>query len=853
MHQSAPHTGKALGLRRYYHVDAISHASDEHQDLIDRARTFSTIADDAFNVVRVNSYASHVSFLLYPGFFEDPFPVLLQTVAVDLRNSVLSRRSYQDSLNPPILHRKELLLPLGHASRKRFEALTTAVEALGIFQTGEPIGFRRQWNELLANTGYRLDNHTLVPIGNETAIGDPDNGVALLTFGPVARHLTALSRDRLSAPIRFLETFGYLNGSFSIFDYGCGKGDDLKYLHSINVPSNGWDPHYRPNEPLIPSDIVNLGFVINVIEDLAERHYALTQAFALARIAIVVSTMLTSDQRKLGRPFRDGYLTSIGTFQKYYLQSELQSFIDSVLDASPIPIGPGVFLVFKDKTAEASFLASRVRSDSRARIRFSLEPREHTHKRERKARTHELSSRQAELLDGLWSAMLDIGRMPSEAEIENAAELTQHFGSFRSAVKAISNRYDQGALSEAATQRQNELLVMLAIHHFRRTGRAIVADKRLRNDIVGLFGSLRTAQRSALELIADLRNEETLRKAIQGSLERGIGTLIESKGFMVHRSLITRLPPQLQVMIWAASLLSDGLEVVDLIRIHERIDKVSFYQHDLFESPLPRLKSQSKVDIGRLKTIDRYFTNDQDFRLIGKSRFLNEESLEFTEARKFDRILSSILLDEPSQSQIHIPMDSLSDSLRQSLFELEGQTLVRSKRVPGLDENCGRFLTYRDLIDCGETQTRLMIDNAPENAGSYAALLDLATNILDPVIEYYGSIRLTYGFCSNGLRKHIKTRVAPKLDQHAAHELNSKGQLVCSRLGAAVDFIVEDEDMSEVVKWISDNLDFDRIYYYGPDRPIHVSFSEAPVRQITEMFLAGNGRRIPRPFKQGSA
>jgi hypothetical protein len=74
-------------------------------------------------------------------------------------------------------------------------------------------------------------------------------------------------------------------------------------------------------------------------------------------------------------------------------------------------------------------------------------------------------------------------------------------------------------------------------------------------------------------------------------------------------------------------------------------------------------------------------------------------------------------------------------------------------------------------------------------------LYELATHILDPVIDYFGMIRLTYGFCSHELGKHIKHRVAPKLDQHAAHERNSKGNLICPRLGAAIDFIVEDENM----------------------------------------------------------
>lgn len=41
-------------------------------------------------------------------------------------------------------------------------------------------------------------------------------------------------------------------------------------------------PYYAPHQELTPADIVNLGFVINVIEDYDERAEALRAAFALA-------------------------------------------------------------------------------------------------------------------------------------------------------------------------------------------------------------------------------------------------------------------------------------------------------------------------------------------------------------------------------------------------------------------------------------------------------------------------------------------------------------------------------------------------------------------------------------------
>src|SRR5207302_7558431 len=93
----------------------------------------------------------------------------------------------------------------------------------------------------------------------------------------------------------------------------------------------------------------------------------------------------------------------------------------------------------------------------------------------------------------------------------------------------------------------------------------------------------------------------------------------------------------------------------------------------------------------------------------------------------------------------------------------------------------------------------------------------------DPVVEYFGAIKLTYGFASTALTNLIPKDIAPRLDQHAACETSRNGRLICPRRGAAVDFLVEYEDMVEVARWISTNCSFDRMYVYGADRPIHVS------------------------------
>jgi hypothetical protein len=163
--------------------------------------------------------------------------------------------------------------------------------------------------------------------------------------------------------------------------------------------------------------------------------------------------------------------------------------------------------------------------------------------------------------------------------------------------------------------------------------------------------------------------------------------------------------------------------------------------------------------------------------------------------------------------------------------------LVPSKSIPDLDVPCGGNFVFRDFVECGETQARLKLRNIPLRAESYNALHSLATRILDPLIEYFGAIKLTYGFCSPELSRHIRERVAPSLDQHVCEEQKSNGSLNCSRGGAACDFLIEDEDMREVAKWIVENLPFDRLYYYGNDRPLHISWTDAPSFKAYEMRL----------------
>ena len=171
-------------------------------------------------------------------------------------------------------------------------------------------------------------------------------------------------------------------------------------------------------------------------------------------------------------------------------------------------------------------------------------------------------------------------------------------------------------------------------------------------------------------------------------------------------------------------------------------------------------------------------------------------------------------------------------------------------RLPDIDASCGRYFTYRDLIECGDTWHRLnaigqTIENRPLAKETWTSIRHLASKILDPVVEEFGPVTLTYGHAGAALTKHIPGGIAPRLDQHAGHELNSRGNPICGRLGQAADFYVEGAGTDEIARFIVTTTPFDRLYLYGVERPLVVSWSHSLTLEIVEMATT-DGHRHPR-------
>jgi DNA phosphorothioation-associated putative methyltransferase len=809
------------------------------------------VSDDSFNVVRVDAESGAVGLLDYPAFFDHPFPSLARSWKVALDSNDASYRTYIESQNPPILHRKELLLRPSDQRRQRYAQLTSQLESVGLFDDPVRIGFRMQWERLLAERGFRIVGHELVPIGNDENPVEPLLAVGELPS--IQRHRTALTRYSLSAPIQLLNKHGFLDGSFTVLDYGCGKGDDVRGLRDNGIAAEGWDPYFAPDNPVDEADVVNLGFVINVIEDPVERREALQRAFALTRQVLAVSVMIATENSVRGTPFADGVMTGRNTFQKYFTQSELREYLEAALQGTAIPVAPGIAFVFRNEDAEQRFQTGRLRSSLRLRPapREPRSPRQPRVPSERRVRPDKFEEHR-ELLDALWRCCLELGREPEPDEVPQRQLLEDAVGSVPKGLRIVRANMGAADFELARAQRTDDLKVYFALQLFRSRQPYGRLESRLQRDVKAFFGSYTAAISEGRELLLQAAREGVLNEAAKRASEQGLGWLDPSGYLQFHSALVPRLPTVLRAYVGCASVLYGDLESADLVKIHLRSGKVSLMTFDDFGGlALPRMTYRVKVNLRTQNvSVFQYGDEYEPPFLYLKSRFLNEESPNFAEQMAFDEALQALELFD--LSGFGPAPDEFLGSLHDAHWTINSYSLERLHYVPELDAQCGRYLTYRQLIECGETQQQLALPNLPQEAPSYTALYDLAVNILDPVIEYFGNIELTYGFCSAGLAKQIGGRIAPKLDQHAAHERKRDGAPICDRLGAAVDFLVRDEDMREVVDWIAKSLPFDRVYYYGEHSPIHVSYGPQEAREIVDVLPTASGQRMPRVRKCGA-
>jgi DNA phosphorothioation-associated putative methyltransferase len=584
------------------------------------------------NLIKFHTESFKVSLLHYPRFFEDPHPALEEAVVVDLVTGKAKKISYSKKNNPPILHRKETMLPPNHPKIALFARLSSAGEKHGLYQETSRIGFRQNWDNLLRDKGIAYRGHTLFETTPKESLPKSEQPIT------VHRHRTAMTCTELSKPVRELLHTGLFQNNMTLFDFGCGHGSDVRLLSEMGFKCSGWDPVHAPTAFREKASVVNLGFVLNVIENPAERVETLVEAWSLAESILVVSTLVEGQEGHYSfkRGLNDGIVTVRSTFQKYFAQAELQILLEETLHVDADALGLGIFIVFRDSQTRQAFLFSRIQRDlnSASVHRCILRPPSNRKPRPGFA---EIYAEHRSLMDAFWLRFATLGRFPLPSEFDQLEELIQKVGKPAKAAKMLTDYFGDEVIEDARQQRTDDLVVYLAIAQFRRAISMKDMPESLQRDIKTFFGSHLDAQKQARELLYSAGQSGVIAEACRVQIF-GWNT---DDHFTIHQSLLDQLPPVLRVYVHCSSVIYGNPRDADLIKIHKHSGKVTLQFYKNFEGQmLPELKLRVKVDLRALRA-QVFDHSEPPFRQIMpfKDRFLGAEHPGLAEIQKFSKKL----------------------------------------------------------------------------------------------------------------------------------------------------------------------------------------------------------------------
>ncbi|WP_100913677.1 DNA phosphorothioation-associated putative methyltransferase [Pseudoalteromonas spongiae] len=653
----------------YFHKDAFAHAPLELKKFVEIVAKALKIPDSKWNLVKLFKADFRLSLLHYPDFFTDSYPALHQSVTVDLVKLTHKVTKYDSSENPPILHRKETMIGTENPSYQLFCDITAEGEQAGLYENTRMIGFKNSWQRLIQNKGYELLDGRLFRASSITQ-NEPDK--------VIDRHLTAIVRYELSAPLKTLAKNGYLNGEYSIFDYGCGRGDDLRELEAHGIDALGWDPNYRPDADKVNSDIVNIGFVINVIEDRDERIEAILGAWELTDKVLVVSAMLGNESLiSQFQPYKDGIITSRNTFQKYYTQTELKTFIEMTLDETAIAVAPGVFYIFKSKELEQHFLQNRHKRAYKWQHLTAPEP-----VNENQARI--LFAQNEKLFESFWICCLSLGRCPANDEFEQSDKIKEVVGSNKKALQLVLKWYNEEELALAEQMRKEDILLYFALAQFEKRKPYTQQPEGLKRDIKAFFDNYKVVQNQATELLYEIANVELINQlCLDANNTLPASKLDYEKGLphalTLHKDFIPQLPLVLRVYIGAALQMFGDLDDIQLVKIHINSGKVTLLGFEGFDTtPLPQLKERVKIKMAE-QDVDffDYIIEEKRPLLLDKIKYIDETFDDYKKQKAFNkRLLKELELTEMKQLN-KIQIESL---LNPKALSLKGYRFYHSNK-----------------------------------------------------------------------------------------------------------------------------------------------------------------------------
>jgi DNA phosphorothioation-associated putative methyltransferase len=150
--------GKRIGGYMYAHINALSVLPYKYRSITEAAIKLNN-EFYAWNVVKISlKDGEKLSLLEYDNFDMTEFPCLHHSCQIDLKMGSLKIRKHS-SKNPPVLHRKELLVHPEYPELAKFKNLTLQLEKLGAFANIVKLGTKLRWQDELNRLKIDVKNH----------------------------------------------------------------------------------------------------------------------------------------------------------------------------------------------------------------------------------------------------------------------------------------------------------------------------------------------------------------------------------------------------------------------------------------------------------------------------------------------------------------------------------------------------------------------------------------------------------------------------------------------------------------------------------------------------------------------
>lgn len=393
----------------------------------------------------------------------------------------------------------------------------------------------------------------------------------------IPRYRTAIRRFSYSRPIALALSHEMIRASDTVFDYGCGLGEDVRLLRKNGFEAEGWDPFHRPDTSIQRADVVNLGYVLNVIEDASERATVLRKALSLAERLLIVSVRVDQSLEK-ATPFADGVITGHGAFQKLYTQSEFRAYLTETLGVRPVMASLGVAYIFQDSSREAEYVAGTASTRCQSWLRDTLD-----------------SFKADRIAQRFLKLAANLGRPPLPEEFSSFTKLNERFGSNQRILRITNALLSEADVGSIRRRKRDELLLYIAMMKlqglkyppFRCLPGPIQADLK------SLWPSYQSAQKDGEAFLFQMGHEPTVRDAISGS---NIGKQLPDARYF-HRSSLDQVSPLLRLIVSAATQVVGQVEY-DIVKLSTDGRRVSFLRYPFFdEDPHPAIAYSMKVHL----------------------------------------------------------------------------------------------------------------------------------------------------------------------------------------------------------------------------------------------------------------